>query len=95
MTLAKNRPLACLCAYLPEVLYDGVAFGVAAVVGVFLPVVNIDVCYTTDEQLEFTLVKDVDQISRDELVEALHEGVELLVDTLLDAPFCNKSAQSG
>ena len=57
-----------------------------------LPVVNIDVCYATDEELEFTFVKDVDKIRGDELVEALHKGIELLIDTLLNAPFCDKPA---
>ena len=53
-----------------------------------LPVVNINVCYATDEELEFTFVKDVDKIRGDELVEALHKGIELFVDTLLNAPLC-------
>lgn len=82
-------------AYLPEVLHDRVALGVATIVGVLLPVVDINVCYATDEQLELTLVEDVDEISGDELVEALHEGVELLINTLLDAPLCDKSAGNG
>jgi hypothetical protein len=81
-----------LVAYLPEVLYNRIAFGVTTVISVLLPVVDIDVCYATDEQLELTLVEDIDEIGRNELVEALHKGVELLIDTLLDAPLCNKSA---
>lgn len=56
-----------------------------------LPVVNIDICDTTNEKLKLALIEDVDQVGRDELVEALHESVELLVDTLLNAPFCDKS----
>jgi hypothetical protein len=55
---------------------------------VLLPVVDIDVCYATDKELEFTLVKDVDKICGNELVEALHKGIELFVDTLLNAPLC-------
>jgi hypothetical protein len=78
-------------AYLPEILYHGIALSVAAVVCVLLPVVNIDVCYSTNEQLELTLIEDVDQVSRDELVEALHKGVELLIHTFLDAPFRDQS----
>lgn len=74
--------------YLPEVLDHRVALGVAAVVCVLLPVVDIDVCYATNEELELTFVKDVDKIRRNELVEALHKGVELLVDTLLNTPLC-------
>ena len=55
-----------------------------------LPVIDIDICDTANEQLKFALIEDVDQVGRDELVEALHESVELLVDTLLNAPFCDK-----
>ena len=61
---------------------------------VLLPVVNVDVCYATDEELEFTFVKDVDKIRGDELVEALHKGIELLIDTFLDAPFCDEPEKS-
>lgn len=73
---------------LPEVLDDFVVFSVAAVIGMFLPVVDVDVGDTTDQELEFALVEDVDQICGDELVEAGDEGLELLFDALLDAPFC-------
>ena len=76
--------------YLPEVLDHRVTLGVAAVVRVLLPVVDIDVCYATDEELEFTLVKDVDKIRGNEFVEALHEGVELFINTFLDAPLGNE-----
>lgn len=44
---------------LPEVLDDLVVLGVAAVIGVLLPVVDVDIRDTTDEQFEFTLVEDV------------------------------------
>ena len=37
-----------------------VGFLVAAVIGVFLPIVDIDVCYATDEELELTFIEDVD-----------------------------------
>lgn len=42
---------------------------------------HIDFGHTTDEQLELPLVKDVDQVLRDELAEARHESVKLLLDT--------------
>jgi hypothetical protein len=80
-----------LVAYLPEVLYDRIALGVATIISVLLPVVDIDVCYATDEQLELTLVEDVDEIGGNELVEALNKGVKLLINTLLNAPLCNES----
>jgi len=57
---------------------------------VLLPVIDINICDTANEQLKLALIEDVDQVGRDELVEALHESVELLVDTLLNAPFCDK-----
>lgn len=77
-------------AYLPEVLDHEITLGVAAVVGVFLPVVDVDVRDTTDEEFELALVEDVDEVCGDEFVEALHEGVELLLDTLLNAPLCDE-----
>ena len=86
-----RKGCGCFVAYLPEVLYHGIAFGVAAVVGVLLPVVHIDICDTADEQLELALVEDIDQVGWDELVEALHKGIELLVNTLLNAPLGDKS----
>ena len=85
-----DRESSCFVTYLPEVLYHGIAFGVTAVVGVLLPVVDIDICDTANEQLKLTLIEDVDQVGRDELVEALHKGIELLIDTLLNAPFGDK-----
>jgi hypothetical protein len=87
-----RRLFEMLVAYLPEVLYNRIALGVATVVGVLLPVVDIDVCYATDEQLELTLVEDVDEIGGNELVEALNKGVKLFINTLLNAPLCNESA---
>ena len=79
-----------MVTHLPEVLYHRITFSVAAVVGVLLPVIDIDICNTANEQLKLALIEDVDQVGRDELVEALHECVELLVDALLNAPFCDK-----
>lgn len=51
-----------------------------------LPVVNVDVGDTADEELELALVENVDEVGGDQLVEALDERVELLLDALLDAP---------
>lgn len=77
---------------LPEVLNNLILLLVAAVIGVLLPVFHIDIGDTTNEQLEFTLVKDVDEIGGNKLVEARHEGIELLLDTLHDLPFRNQPA---
>lgn len=76
---------------LPEVLDNFVILRVTAVVGVLLPVIHVDVCYTTDKQLEFTLIEDVDEISGDQLVETSNEGLELFFDTFLNTPFRNES----
>ena len=75
----------------PEPANDLVGFLVAAVVGVFFPVVDINVGDTADEELEFAFVEDVDEIGGDKLVETGDEGVELGSDTLLDAPFREES----
>lgn len=76
--------------YLPEVLDDRILLIVSTVVCVLHPVVDIDFAYATDEELELTLIKDVDKIRGDELVEALDKGIELLLYTLLDTPLCDK-----
>jgi hypothetical protein len=83
-----------IVAYLPEVLDHRIALGVATVVGVLLPVVDIDVCYATDEQLELTLIEDVDEIGGNELVEALNKGVKLFIDPLLNAPLRDEPVSS-
>jgi hypothetical protein len=75
----------------PEVLDDFVVFRVAAVVSVFLPVFHVNVGDTADQELEFALVEDVDEVCGDELVEAGDEGLELFFDALLDAPFGDES----
>lgn len=77
---------------LPEILDNFVILGVTTVVGVLLPVIHVDVCYTTDKQLEFTFVEDVDEVGRDQLVETSDEGLELFLDALLDTPFCDQSS---
>jgi hypothetical protein len=73
--------------HLPEILDHVVLLLVAAVVGVFLPVVHVDVGDTADEEFELALVEDIDQVGGDELVKAGDEGPELFGDTLLDLPF--------
>lgn len=75
---------------LPEILDDLVLLLVTAVVGVLLPVVNVDVGDTTDEELKLALIEDVDKIRWDQLVEAGHESVELFLNTLHNLPFSNQ-----
>jgi hypothetical protein len=45
---------------LPEVLDHLVVFRVSTVVGVLLPVFNVNIGNTTNEQFEFALVENVD-----------------------------------
>ena len=76
---------------LPEVLNHFVRLRVAAVIGVFLPVLDVDIGDTADQKFEFALVEDVDEIWWDELVEARDKGIKLFFDALLDAPFYHES----
>ena len=76
---------------LPEALDDLVVFSVAAVVGVLLPVVDVDFSDTTNEQFELAFVEDVYKVRGDELVETRDEGLELLFDSFLDSPFGDES----
>ena len=77
---------------LPEVLDDLVLFLVSAIIGVFLPIIHIDIGDTTNQKFKFTLVENIDQISRNKFVEAGDESVELLLNTSLDLPLCKESA---
>lgn len=95
-TLGRNvskveHPKACAATYLPEVLNDFVGLGVASVIGVLLPVVNIDISNTANQKLKFPLIEDVDQILWDEFVETNEESVELFIDTPLNTPLCNEA----
>jgi hypothetical protein len=47
-------------AYLPEVDNDLVVLGVSAVVGVLLPVIDVDIGDTSNQELEFSFVENVD-----------------------------------
>ena len=75
----------------PEVLNNLIILGVSTVVGVLLPVLDVDICDTTDKKLELALIKNIDQILWNKLVEPAKEGVELLLDAFLNAPFCDQS----
>jgi len=59
---------------------------------VLLPVINIDIGNTADEQFKFSFIKDVDKISWDELVETRDESIELFFDARLDLPCREQSA---
>ena len=51
------------------------------------PVIAIHLADTADQQLELALIEDIDELLRDELVEAGHKRFELVFHALLDAPF--------
>lgn len=72
---------------LPEVLDNIILFLVATVVRVFLPVLHINIRNTSDQQLQFAFIEHVNQVGRDEFIEARHERIELLFNTLFDLPF--------
>jgi hypothetical protein len=78
---------------LPEVLDDLIVLGVSTVISMLLPVLHINICDTTNEKLEFTLIEHVDKVSGDELVEPCDEILELFFDSFLDAPFSYKSRE--
>jgi hypothetical protein len=76
---------------LPEVLNHLILFLVSSVIGVFFPVLHIDIRDTTNQKLQFTLIKDIDQLRGDKLVEPCNEGIELLLHALLNLPFRDQS----
>jgi hypothetical protein len=52
---------------------------------VLLPVVDINVGHSSDQELQLSLIKDVDELLGDEFVEAGHERLELLLDSFRDS----------
>lgn len=50
----------------------------SSVIGVLLPIVDVDLGHTTNEQFQLSFIKDIDEFLRDELVETRHESLELL-----------------
>ena len=59
----------------------------------FLPIVDIDIGDTADQELEFTLIENINQVGWNKFVEAGDESIELLFDTCLNLPLCKKSAR--
>lgn len=57
----------------------------SSVIRVLHPVIDINFRHSTDQQFQLALVKDVDEFLRNKLVEAGHEGLELLGDTSFDS----------
>lgn len=82
----------CEGDYLPKPLYHVVTFSVSSIIGMFFPIVYVHFCNATDEKFQFTFVKDVDQILRNEFVESLRKVLELFFNAFLDTPIRNKTA---
>jgi hypothetical protein len=61
---------------------------------VFLPIIHIDFCNTTNQQFKLTFIKDVDKILGNQLVESFLEGFELFFDTLGNTPFGDKTGKT-
>jgi len=53
-------------------------FGVLVVLGVLLQVVHVDVGQAANQQLQFLLVENADQLARDDVVETGEKCVQLL-----------------
>lgn len=75
----------------PEVPDDLVLFGVASVIRVLFPVFDVNVSDTANKQFQFSLIKNVDEIWRNKLVEASDKSVKLLLDTFLNSPFSDET----
>lgn len=54
------------------------------------PVFHINVCDASNKQFQFTLIKNIDKVWRDEFIEAGNECVELFFHSFLDSPFGDK-----
>jgi hypothetical protein len=55
-----------------------------------LPVVNIDIGQAGNEQLEFLLIENGDELCGDDVVETSEEIFELIVDRTCQAILCDK-----
>lgn len=72
--------------HLPEPLHNVAVRRAVLQPGVVPPVLHVHRAQTRHDQLQLTLVKGLEEVGRDELVEAFLQGVELLVDAHLEAP---------
>lgn len=80
-------------ACLPEIRNNVIALCVSSIVRVFLPVFNIDIGNTPNQQLQLTLVENVYQISWYQVVETVDKGFELLLHSLLNTPTGDKAVR--
>lgn len=59
----------------------------------FLPIFHIDVRNSSNQKLQLSFVKNIDQIRWYQLVKARDERIELLFDALLDSPLGEKTGR--
>lgn len=71
----------------PEIHNHLVRLRVSAVIGVFLPVINIDIGDTTNEEFELSFVEDGNKVCGNEVMESSNEVSKLFFDTFFNAPF--------
>jgi hypothetical protein len=64
---------------------------VSTVIGVFLPILDVDICDPPNKKFKFALIEDIDKVLRNQLVEAGYESLELLLNSFLNTPFCDKT----
>lgn len=76
--------------HFPEVLNDFVVLSVAAIVGMLLPIIDINIRDTTNQQLQFSFIENVDEIGWYQLIETREESLELLLDSFLNSPLRNQ-----
>lgn len=76
--------------YLPEPLHNIITLGIPSIIGMLFPIVYIHLCNTTDKQLQFPLIKDINQILRDKFIESLREAIKLFLNAFLDTPVCHE-----
>jgi hypothetical protein len=75
--------------YLPEPLYYIVTLRIPSIIRMLLPIIHIHLRNPTDQQLKFPLIKHINQILRNQLVEARSEILELFFDAFLNPPVCH------
>lgn len=56
-----------------------------------LPVIDINICNTSNQKFQLSLVEYANQLWWDQILKAGQESVKLLRHSLLDSPFSDKS----
>lgn len=56
-----------------------------------LPVLNVDIRDTSDQQLQLPLIENADKICRNELMKSFNKIIELLLNSFFNTPFGDKA----